>query len=896
MTDDELEVWFQRRGLSEEARSLIRHTRKSPPSRRVGGGSSNVPCIYPSELMQESIQAESHRGELAGIYEMEWHKEGDNAVLEYYDQPPSFRVRYENAEGKHLSTEQTIDFFVIRECSAGWEEWATEDELKSLHEKYPGRYYQDERGAWHDSAGEAYARSYGLYYRLRSTAEINWVYQRNIQWLEDYLRPGQPPISSRSCELVRAYVSARPGITLDELFELSAGQVTADDIFGLIVHKEIYVDLYAAPLAEPSHVHIFISKDLAPAIVYRARGPSPSISIASVRNGSTINWDSRIWKVVNVGESKISMLSDEGKVLPFLVEQIESLICEGQILVASPDDDDDASLRDLSGVHPRDLAKATRDCALINNYLLNGIMPSHHEMPERTFFRKLEQYRKAETFYGDGFLGLVPRLQVDDSMDVPSDESRDLMLEFIKNDYETVKQKSKLSSWRQLKRSAEAKGIKVTAYKLFCLAVDNRPVFDQVLKRLGSRAAYQVDTFHWELELTTPRQGDRPFEIVHIDSTILDIRLRASNGHEFSERPTLTLLTDAFSRRVLAFYLSFDKPSYRSCMMVVRECVRRFHRFGQIVVLDKGPEFENTYLDFLVVAKLKAIKKTRPSASPRDGAILERTFGTINTQVIHNLLGHTKIMRNVRQVTKSVNPEELQVWTLPELHECLREYLYEVRDTMVHPALGYNETPRQAFARGLLKGGQRLHRLVRYDRNFLMMTMPTTPKGEAKVIPSRGTKINHIFYWCDAFQSPHVRNKRVPVRYDPYDAGVAFAFVDGQWRTCISQLYAVFKGHSHFEIMLATEELRQRDRKAAQATFTVNAKILAEFMESVEGREKLLLQRMKDIECQDIRASFTEGVIEQDEGTIYPEPDESPDEVQTDEDDDDGDSETYGGF
>jgi hypothetical protein len=138
----------------------------------------------------------------------------------------------------------------------------------------------------------------------------------------------------------------------------------------------------------------------------------------------------------------------------------------------------------------------------------------------------------------------------------------------------------------------------------------------------------------------------------------------------------------------------------------------------------------------------------------------------------------------------------------------------------------------------------------------------------------------------------------VPVRYDPYDAGVAFAFVDGQWRTCISQLYAVFKGHSHLEIMLATEELRQRARNAAQATFTVNAKILAEFMQSVEGREKLLLQRMKDVECQDIRASFTEGLIEkQDREPIYPELHESQDEVRTDEDDEEySDSETYGGF
>ena len=53
--------------------------------------------------------------------------------------------------------------------------------------------------------------------------------------------------------------------------------------------------------------------------------------------------------------------------------------------------------------------------------------------------------------------------------------------------------------------------------------------------------------------------------------------------------PWLTLLTDAYSRRMLAFYLTFDPPSYRSCMMALRECVRRFGRIPQILV---GPEMD----------------------------------------------------------------------------------------------------------------------------------------------------------------------------------------------------------------------------------------------------------------------------------------------------------------
>jgi len=101
----------------------------------------------------------------------------------------------------------------------------------------------------------------------------------------------------------------------------------------------------------------------------------------------------------------------------------------------------------------------------------------------------------------------------------------------------------------------------------------------------------------------------------------------------------MTLLTDAFSRRTLAFYLTFDPPSYRSCMMVVRECIRRLGRFPQILVVDGGRKFESTYFETLL-ARYECRKKTRPSAEPRFGPTSERLFGVANTQFIHNLKRH----------------------------------------------------------------------------------------------------------------------------------------------------------------------------------------------------------------------------------------------------------------
>ena len=57
-----------------------------------------------------------------------------------------------------------------------------------------------------------------------------------------------------------AHVSAAPGLTLEDLLHLAEDAIPADDIFGLIAADVLYVDLCAAPLAEPALVKVFPSR------------------------------------------------------------------------------------------------------------------------------------------------------------------------------------------------------------------------------------------------------------------------------------------------------------------------------------------------------------------------------------------------------------------------------------------------------------------------------------------------------------------------------------------------------------------------------------------------------------------------------------------------------------
>jgi hypothetical protein len=93
----------------------------------------------------------------------------------------------------------------------------------------------------------------------------------------------------------------------------------------------------------------------------------------------------------------------------------------------------------------------------------------------------------------------------------------------------------------------------------------------------------------------------------------------------------------------------------------------------------------------------------------------------------------------------------------------------------------------------------------------------------------------------------------VAVRYDPFDAGVAYAYVRNRWVRCISELYTRFQGRSQKELMLATAELRKRIQGHSKQ-FQVTANKLANFLASVETQEVLLSQRLQDNEAKKVIA------------------------------------------
>ena len=119
---------------------------------------------------------------------------------------------------------------------------------------------------------------------------------------------------------------------------------------------------------------------------------------------------------------------------------------------------------------------------------------------------------------------------------------------------------------------------------------------------------------------------------------------------------------------------------------------------------------------------------------------------------------------------------------------------------------------------------------------FYCATCSGLCKKEAKVTVN-GVKINYLFYWNDVFRNPQVEDTSVPVRYDPYDVGFAWALVNNQWHKCISQYHALYAGRTEKEVEMASQDLLKMQKITTQHRLRITAKTRGEYLNSLASQE-----------------------------------------------------------
>lgn len=244
------------------------------------------------------------------------------------------------------------------------------------------------------SPAEAHAAPLGLDFRVWSSAEINWVFQQNFIWLEDYLGLDSMNVDEAASASVVALIRANEGITLLDL--LQQAEITdADDIYTLIATEQIYVDLKAEGLANSDRVRVFSSQEIAQAFQLvtqvEVSTVNSSVQIIQVAVGASVCWDGEIWEIVNTGSTLTGLLRSDGKFVELPNIAFEELIQKGKIQAISgqePSANKTEIEEMLRRARPDDIKEANRRYEIVQSYLEKDAPTC----PTRTIRRWRNQY------------------------------------------------------------------------------------------------------------------------------------------------------------------------------------------------------------------------------------------------------------------------------------------------------------------------------------------------------------------------------------------------------------------------------------------------------------------------------------------------------------------------
>lgn len=845
-------------GVPPAGREYMRQT-LSRPSRRPRASAGNMAGVFPSSKVGVGIALEGRTTEMSRITLLE----DDDGCIAYFDQPPSIKLTYKSAtSGRTLSYLQTPDILSIWAGQVFLEECKTEEDLTRRSAEQPALFCRGEGGRWHCPPAAAAAAQLGFEHRIVTERDMLVNRIRNVRLLLDYRNHGQLHVRARAEKCIGQILHKQRRILIDALLHELKDEITVDDVYRSVALNRSVADLDNELLHEHDRAHLYADRTVLAA--YRASdvartqaSPWMRASRGEFCVGGTLDWDGRTWRLANLGATE-AVLIDGNTVHPLPRAVFDALAREGRILSAETDAGAGdprmtQSMRMLQTASASELERAMQAYRSI----LPFIGRTASRVPNRVERRHLGKWRSAEAGLGNGFVGLLPHYsRCGNRTERLSEAVLGIVREQIKKHYATPKRIRKIRVYERIVAACAEKGLLAPSYKWLCTYIKRQPAHAMLKAREGRKAAYHLEERQSPSEDVPQHHSIRPWEKVYVDHTESDIELTCSKTSRNLGRPWLTTMVDDFSRDVLAHHLSFDPPSYRSVLMVLRECVHLHGRLPELIVVDGGKELQSIWFEatatFFGISLLR-----RPAGRPRFGSPGERSFGTIDSNFLHSLMGNTQLRKNVRQLVPEVDPSNLAIWTFGALSVAFDRYFDYYRNLEHRELL---MTPKEAREQGEQKQGMRPERRIVYNQDFLITTCPTTRRGVAKVQPD-GVKINYLYY-----NAPELRpflGKQIPVRFEPFNMGIAYAFVKGHWVTLkSSRFYNELCNRSERELLVAREERLKGRSQVEKRRLTEGG--FVKFLLELDKTEEMLLAHHRAIEERNVRAVAEEPDHEED--------------------------------
>lgn len=244
----------------------------------------------------------------------------------------------------------------------------------------------------------------------------------------------------------------------------------------------------------------------------------------------------------------------------------------------------------------------------------------------------------------------------------------------------------------ELSRSQVAKRVAARAQLLGEAEYPSRSSVYRVLagEVEGKRQRERVKSLGWtgeELILRTRSGGEikveRSNQVWQVDHTKLDVFVVGQDGVLLG-RPWLSLVVDTHSRCIMGMHLGMESPSAEVVCLSLRHAILPKHysrgyelsqgwgTYGvpQYLYTDSGKDFKSGHIE-QVASELKIVLHQR--RYPAEGGIVERPFGTINSEVLSQMPGYTG--GSVKRRSKSA--ERKAKLTLGDLEKRLVRYIVE---------------------------------------------------------------------------------------------------------------------------------------------------------------------------------------------------------------------------
>lgn len=306
-----------------------------------------------------------------------------------------------------------------------------------------------------------------------------------------------------------------------------------------------------------------------------------------------------------------------------------------------------------------------------------------------------------------GVAGLLRQPRSDQGSVKTSQEWQDFIVKTYKDGNRGSRQMSPAQVVVQVRSRAETLGVedypgRTTVYRIL------RPYVEKVQQKRVCYAQAKP-TLGWRQDRLTlhTREGlaiaiEWSNQVWQVDHTRADVLVVDQSG-EVLGRPWLTIVVDTYSRCIMGIHLGFDAPSSAVVCLALRHAIlpkqyssayelqESWGTYGlpQYLYTDGGKDFRCSKGAALPTQHLEQVATELGIVlclrrKPSDGGIVERPFGTFNTQFFSTLPGY--VNSNVSE--RSSVAETEACLTLLQLEQLLVRYLVDHYNPAIDARMG----------------------------------------------------------------------------------------------------------------------------------------------------------------------------------------------------------------